>query len=223
MMENSLNETTRIPSVASEAKKGYELGQPFEEDLIQEDMEGGGCPHGRGYHHHHHHHCRRGGRNPFKFAFFALLGLNIIGVAKHCQMMRRKMEWCKAHPKKCEKWKKKHHGMKGGVEDQKKHEFGRNPIVDYFWPQPPMWIRNHAHNDDWETTVKFEGETFPPEELGSENAGLEKFQVPENWACKKHQKRWGKKDDDDSDSNSDDDHDHDDDDDHKYRGGKRGG
>merc|ERR1711959_215577 len=103
--------------------------------------------------------------------------------------------------------KKKHHGMKGGVEEQKKHEFGRNPIVDYFWPQPPMWIRNHAHNDDWETTVKFEGETFPPEELGSENAGLEKFQVPENWACKKHQKRWGKKDDDD----------------HKYRGGKRGG
>jgi len=95
-------------------------------------------------------------------------------------------------------------------------EFTRNPIVDYFWPQPPMWMRHHAHDDeDWETTVKFEGETFPPEELGSENIGLEQFRVPENWKCKKHGKRArGRKDDDD------DDHDHDDDDDHKYRGGK---
>ena len=69
-------------------------------------------------------------------------------------------------------------------------EFLRNPIVDYFWPQPPMWMRHHAHDDeDWETTVKFEGETFPPEELGSENIGLETFRVPENWKCKKHRKR----------------------------------
>ena len=210
-MENSAQETTRIPPVfiASEAKKeGYEeeLGQPFLEEDLDTD---GGCPH-----HKHHHHGRRGHKNPFKFAFFLLLGVNVVGVMKHCQMMRRKMEWCKAHPKKCEKWKK-HHGMKGGMEEQKKHVFGRNPIVDYFWPQPPMWIRNHAHNDDWKTTVKFEGETFPPEELGSENIGLEQFRVPENWKCKKHGKRArGRKDDDD------DDHDHDDDDDHKYRGGK---
>ena len=214
-MENSAPETTRIPPVfiASEAKKeGYEeeLGHP----LLEEDLDGG-CPH----HHHKHHHGRRGYKNPFKFAFFLLLGVNVVGVMKHCQMMRRKMEWCKAHPKKCEKWKK-HHGMHDGgkMEAQSKRggEFLRNPIVDYFWPQPPMWMRHHAHDDeDWETTVKFEGETFPPEELGSENIGLEQFRVPENWKCKKHGKRArGRKDDDD------DDHDHDDDDDHKYRGGK---
>ncbi|CAL6274447.1 unnamed protein product [Bathycoccus prasinos] len=213
-MENSAQETTRIPPVftASEAKKeGYEeeLGHPFLEEDLDTD---GGCPH----HHHKHHHGRRGYKNPFKFAFFILLGVNIVGVMKHCQMMRRKMEWCKAHPKKCEKWKK-HHGMHGGkMEEKRGGKFLRNPIVDYFWPQPPMWMRHHAHDDeDWETTVKFEGETFPPEELGSENIGLEKFRVPENWKCKKHRKRArGRKDDDD-------DHDHDDDDDHhKYRGGK---
>ena len=210
-MENSAPETTRIPPVfiASEAKKeGYEeeLGHP----LLEEDLDGG-CPH-----HEHHHHGRRGYKNPFKFAFFLLLGVNVVGVMKHCQMMRRKMEWCKAHPKKCEKWKK-HHGMRGGkMEEKRDGEFLRNPIVDYFWPQPPMWMRHHAHDDeDWETTVKFEGETFPPEELGSENIGLEQFRVPENWKCKKHGKRArGRKDDDDHD------HDHDDDDDHKYRGGK---
>ena len=171
----------------------------------------GGCPH-----HKHHHHGRRAHKNPFKFAFFLLLGVNVVGVMKHCQMMRRKMEWCKAHPKKCEKWKK--HGMHDGgkMEEKRGGEFTRNPIVDYFWPQPPMWMRHHAHDDeDWETTVKIEGETFPPEELGSENIGLEQFRVPENWKCKKHGKRArGRKDDDD------DDHDHDDDDDHKYRGGK---
>jgi len=213
-MENSAPETTRIPPVfiASEAKKeGYEeeLGHP----LLEEDLDGG-CPH---HHHHKHHHGRRGYKNPFKFAFFLLLGVNVVGVMKHCQMMRRKMEWCKAHPKKCEKWKK-HHGMHDGgkMEEKRGGEFTRNPIVDYFWPQPPMWMRHHAHDDgDWETTVKFEGETFPPEELGSENIGLEQFRVPENWKCKKHGKRArGRKDDDD------DDHDHDDDDDHKYRGGK---
>ena len=56
---------------------------------------------------------------------------------------------------------------------------------------------------------------WTPEELGSENIGLEQFRVPENWKCNKHGKRArGRKDDDD------DDHDHDDDDDHKYRGGK---
>tara|TARA_B110000459_G_scaffold197648_1_gene241385 strand:+ start:408 stop:1049 length:642 start_codon:yes stop_codon:yes gene_type:complete len=212
-MENSAPETTRIPPVfiASEAKKeGYEeeLGHP----LLEEDLDGG-CPH----HHHKHHHGRRGYKNPFKFAFFLLLGVNVVGVMKHCQMMRRKMEWCKAHPKKCEKWKK-HHGMHDGgkMEAQSKRggEFLRNPIVDYFWPQPPMWMRHHAHDDeDWETTVKFEGETFPPEELGSENIGLETFRVPENWKCKKHRKR--------ARGRNDDDHDHDDDDDdHKYRGGK---
>lgn len=212
-MENSAQETTRISPVfiASEAKKeGYEeeLGQPF----LEEDLDGG-CPH---HNHHKHHHGRRAHKNPFKFAFFLLLGVNVVGVMKHCQMMRRKMEWCKAHPKKCEKWKK-HHGMHvgGKMEEKRGGEFPRNPIVDYFWPQPPMWMRHHAHDDeDWETTVKFEGETFPPEELGSENIGLETFRVPENWKCKKHGKR-GRKDDDD------DDHDHDDDDDdHKYRGGK---
>ena len=202
-MENSAQETTRIPPVfiASEAKKeGYEeeLGQPF----LEQDLDGG-C-----LHHQNHHHGRRGYKNPFKFAFFLLLGVNVVGVMKHCQMMRRKMEWCKAHPKKCEKWKK-HHGMHDGgkMEEKRGGEFTRNPIVDYFWPQPPMWMRHHAHDDeDWETTVKFEGETFPPEELGSENIGLETFRVPENWKCKKHGKR-GRKDDDD-------------DDDHKYRGGK---
>ena len=211
-MENSAQETTRIPPVfiASEAKKeGYEeeLGQPF----LEQDLDGG-C-----LHHQNHHHGRRGYKNPFKFAFFLLLGVNVVGVMKHCQMMRRKMEWCKAHPKKCEKWKK-HHGMHDGgkMEEKRGGEFTRNPIVDYFWPQPPMWMRHHAYDDgDWETTVKFEGETFPPEELGSENIGLEQFRVPENWKCKKHGKRArGRKDDDD------DDHDHDDDDDHKYRGGK---
>ena len=210
-MESSAQETTRIPPVfiASEAKKeGYEeeLGQPF----LEEDLDGG-CPH-----HKHHHHGRRGYKNPFKFAFFLLLGVNVVGVMKHCQMMRRKMEWCKAHPKKCEKWKK-HHGMHDGgkMEEKRGGEFTRNPIVDYFWPQPPMWMRHHAHDDeDWETTVKFEGETFPPEELGSENIGLEQFRVPENWKCKKHGKRArGRKDDDDHDH---DDHDHD----HKYRGDK---
>ena len=210
-MENSAQETTRIPPVfiASEAKKeGYEeeLGQPF----LEEDLDGG-CPH-----HEHHHHGRRGYKNPFKFAFFLLLGVNVVGVMKHCQMMRRKMEWCKVHPKKCEKWKK-HHGMHDGgkMEEKRGGEFTRNPIVDYFWPQPPMWMRHHAHDDeDWETTVKFEGETFPPEELGSENIGLETFRVPENWKCKKHGKRArGRKDDDDHDH---DDHDHD----HKYRGDK---
>ena len=63
-------------------------------------------------------------QNPFKFAFFLLLGVNVVGVMKHCQMMRRKMEWCKAHPKKCEKWKK-HHGMHDGGKMEEKRRVQR--------------------------------------------------------------------------------------------------
>ena len=78
-MENSARETTRIPPVfiASEAKKeGYEeeLGHAFlEEDLDTHD-DGGALIvsiiiiiHGR-----------RGYKNPFKFAFFILLGVNVV-------------------------------------------------------------------------------------------------------------------------------------------------
>ena len=161
-MEYSARETTRIPPVfiASEAKKeGYEeeLGHAFlEEDLDTHDD--GGCPHRE--HHHHHHHGRRGHKNPFKFAFFILLGVNVVGVREHCQMMRRKMEWCKAHPKKCEKMEEAPRNVRW-ENGRKRAASSLNPIVDYFWPQPPMWMRHHAHDDeDWETTVKFEGETF---------------------------------------------------------------
>ena len=77
---------------------------------------------------------------------------------------------------------------------KKSGEFSANPIVDYFWPQPPMWMRHHAHDDeDWETTVKFEGETFPPEELGSENIGLEQFEFPKIGSAKARKAGAGEK------------------------------
>jgi hypothetical protein len=159
--------------------------------------------------------------NPYKVAFFGLLGLNVVGILKHHAMMRRKAEWCAHHPEKCKKWRKMH-----GV-DKKGRGGPRNAIAEYFWPRPPMWMRHHHHHggddDDWFSTVKFEGETFPPEELGSENEGLEGFKVPENWACRKR-RGGGKKDDSDSDRDRDSDNDRDSDDrDRDHRGRKRRG
>ena len=56
---------------------------------------------------------------------------------------------------------------------------------------------------------------WTPEELGSENIGLEHVSSSRKLEVQKAPKAGaGEKDDDD------DDHDHDDDDDHKYRGGK---